>query len=111
MLLAHPEIFDGVRLRKGPAVAVVRHNARVMLACERVILNVIQRMSGIATATRNMSMPSPEPLLDPRYPQDRLRAFALSTNTPFAAAAEQIIASIFPTACSSRTITLHSPAE
>lgn len=48
----HPEIFDGVRLHKGQTVAVVRHNARVLLSCERVILNVIQRMSGIATATR-----------------------------------------------------------
>lgn len=48
----HPEIFDGVRLRKGQSVAVVRHNARVILSCERVILNVIQRLSGIATLTR-----------------------------------------------------------
>lgn len=49
---SHPEIFDGVRLHKGQTVAVIRHNARVMLSCERVILNVIQRLSGIATATR-----------------------------------------------------------
>jgi nicotinate-nucleotide pyrophosphorylase (carboxylating) len=48
----HPEIFDGVRLRKGQALAVVVHNARVILSCERVILNVLQRMSGIATMTR-----------------------------------------------------------
>ena len=46
----HPEIFDGVRLRKGQSVAVIRHNARVLLSCERVILNFLQRMSGIATA-------------------------------------------------------------
>ncbi len=48
----HPEIFDGVRLHKGQSVAVVRHNARVVLSCERVILNFLQRMSGIATLTR-----------------------------------------------------------
>lgn len=48
----HPEIFDGIRLRKGQSVAVVRHNARVLLSCERVILNFLQRMSGIATFTR-----------------------------------------------------------
>jgi nicotinate-nucleotide pyrophosphorylase (carboxylating) len=48
----HPEIFDGVRLHKGQSVAVVRHNARVLLSCERVILNFLQRMSGIATLTR-----------------------------------------------------------
>jgi nicotinate-nucleotide pyrophosphorylase (carboxylating) len=48
----HPEIFDGVRLRTGQSVAVIRHNARVLLSCERVILNFMQRMSGIATLTR-----------------------------------------------------------
>jgi nicotinate-nucleotide pyrophosphorylase (carboxylating) len=48
----HPEIFDGIRLRKGQSVAVVRHNARVILSCERVILNLMQRLSGIASLTR-----------------------------------------------------------
>src|SRR5581483_6833091 len=48
----HPEIFDGVRLRAGQSVAVVRHNGRVLLSCERVILNLLQRMSGVATFTR-----------------------------------------------------------
>jgi nicotinate-nucleotide pyrophosphorylase (carboxylating) len=48
----HPEIFDGVRLHKNQSVAVIRHNARVLLSCERVILNFLQRMSGIATITR-----------------------------------------------------------
>src|SRR6201997_4494842 len=51
-VVSHPEIFDGVRVRKGQALAVIRHNARVILACERVILNLMQRMSGIATLTR-----------------------------------------------------------
>jgi len=46
------EVFDGVRLRKGNSVAVIVHNARVTLSCERVILNIMQRMSGIATFTR-----------------------------------------------------------
>src|SRR5580765_5627043 len=48
----HPEIFDGIRLRPGQSVAVIRHNARVILSCERVILNLLQRLSGIATLTR-----------------------------------------------------------
>jgi len=48
----HPEIFDGVRLHKGQSIAVIRHNGRVVLSCERVILNFLQRMSGIATITR-----------------------------------------------------------
>lgn len=48
----HQEIFDGVRLHPRQSVAVIQHNARVILSCERVILNFLQRMSGIATATR-----------------------------------------------------------
>jgi nicotinate-nucleotide pyrophosphorylase (carboxylating) len=51
-VISHGEIFDGVRLHKGQAIAVVRHNARVLLCCERVILNLLQRLSGIATYTR-----------------------------------------------------------
>jgi nicotinate-nucleotide pyrophosphorylase (carboxylating) len=49
----NPEVFDGVRLKAGSNVAVIRHEARVILSCERVILNVLQRMSGIATMTRH----------------------------------------------------------
>ena len=49
---SHTEIFDGVRLRRGQSIAVIVHNARVVLSCERVILNLMQRMSGIATLTR-----------------------------------------------------------
>jgi nicotinate-nucleotide pyrophosphorylase (carboxylating) len=48
----HPEMFDGVRVRKGQVIAVIRGNARTILACERVTLNLLQRMCGIATETR-----------------------------------------------------------
>jgi nicotinate-nucleotide pyrophosphorylase (carboxylating) len=51
-VISHPEIFDGVRVREGRVLAVIRHNARVLLSCERVILNLIQHLSGIATLTR-----------------------------------------------------------
>jgi nicotinate-nucleotide pyrophosphorylase (carboxylating) len=51
-VVSHPEIFDGVRARKGQVLAVIRHNARVLLSCERVILNLMQHLSGIATNTR-----------------------------------------------------------
>ncbi|PSH03408.1 MAG: nicotinate-nucleotide diphosphorylase (carboxylating) [Acidobacteria bacterium] len=46
------EVFDGVRLRKGESVACIRHNARVLLSCERIILNLLQHLSGIATIAR-----------------------------------------------------------
>jgi nicotinate-nucleotide pyrophosphorylase (carboxylating) len=48
----HPSIFDGVRVHANQPVAVIQHNARVLLSCERVILNFLQRMAGIATTTR-----------------------------------------------------------
>ena len=51
-VVSHPEIFDGVRVHAGQVLAVVRHNARVLLSCERVILNLMQHLSGIATNTR-----------------------------------------------------------
>jgi nicotinate-nucleotide pyrophosphorylase (carboxylating) len=51
-VISHPELFDGVRLAKGQVIATVRHNARVILSCERVILNLLQRLSGTATLTR-----------------------------------------------------------
>lgn len=50
-VVSHPEIFDGVRVRKGQTLAVIRHNAAAILSCERSILNLMQRMSGIATLT------------------------------------------------------------
>lgn len=49
---SHPEIFDGIRLHPGQPIAVIRHNARVILSCERVVLNLLQRLSGVATLTR-----------------------------------------------------------
>ncbi len=50
-VVSHPEIFDGVRVRKGQSIAVIRANAASILSTERVILNLMQRMSGIATLT------------------------------------------------------------
>ena len=51
-VISHPEMFDGVRAHPGQVLAVIRHNARVLLSCERVILNLLQHLSGIATLTR-----------------------------------------------------------
>jgi nicotinate-nucleotide pyrophosphorylase (carboxylating) len=52
-VVSHPEIFDGVRVKKGQTLAVVRYNAAALLSTERVILNFMQRMSGIATFTND----------------------------------------------------------
>src|ERR1017187_3044440 len=50
-VVSHPEIFDGVHVKKGQSIAVIRANAGSILSTERVILNLMQRMSGIATLT------------------------------------------------------------
>jgi nicotinate-nucleotide pyrophosphorylase (carboxylating) len=51
-VVSHPEMFDGVRAHPGQVLAVIRHNAHVLLSTERVILNLLQHLSGIATLTR-----------------------------------------------------------
>ncbi|HEX7159140.1 MAG TPA: carboxylating nicotinate-nucleotide diphosphorylase [Edaphobacter sp.] len=50
-VVSHPEIFDGVKVKAGQPLAVIRYNAGAILSCERVILNLTQRMCGIATLT------------------------------------------------------------
>ena len=50
-VVSHPEIFDGVRVRKNQPLAVIRGNAAAILSTERAILNLLGRMSGIATLT------------------------------------------------------------
>ena len=44
-------VGDGGEARRGDAVLSVRGPARAVLACERTALNLLSRMSGIATAT------------------------------------------------------------
>ncbi|HEX7032734.1 MAG TPA: carboxylating nicotinate-nucleotide diphosphorylase [Nitrososphaera sp.] len=46
---------DGSRIKKGKVVMEVSGNARAILKAERVALNMIMRMSGIATETRRMA--------------------------------------------------------
>ncbi|MCX8073325.1 MAG: carboxylating nicotinate-nucleotide diphosphorylase [Candidatus Binatia bacterium] len=45
-------IVDGARLEPGRVVAVLHGSARELLAIERVTLNVLQHLSGVATLTR-----------------------------------------------------------
>jgi len=46
---------DGDVIRKGDAGFTVSGSARSILTCERVVLNCMQRMSGIATLTNRLS--------------------------------------------------------
>src|SRR5690242_8387971 len=43
---------DGDCVRDGEILATVRGNARIQLECERVALNFLQRLSGVATRAR-----------------------------------------------------------
>lgn len=47
-------IKDGAAVKKGQTAFVVSGNIRSLLAAERLVLNVMQRMSGIATKTNNL---------------------------------------------------------
>ncbi len=47
-----PEVADGAEVEKGQVVAVVEGDGRALLAGERVALNFLSHLSGVATLTR-----------------------------------------------------------
>ena len=53
-LKIEPLCGDGSRLERGQNVARIRGRARPVLAAERTVLNLICRLSGVATATRSL---------------------------------------------------------
>lgn len=55
VVLPPPGLHDGRRLTPGQVIASARGNARALLACERVVLNFLQRLCGIATLTRQFA--------------------------------------------------------
>ena len=69
---------DGDEVKKGQLLAVVTGDIRVLLSGERVALNYLQRMSGIATYTRAVSSllaGSKTKLLDTRKTTPNMRVF------------------------------------
>jgi len=67
---------DGDRVQRGAHVGVITGPARAVLTGERLALNLLQRMSGIATATRRMVDavgPHPAQILDTRKTVPGLR--------------------------------------
>jgi nicotinate-nucleotide pyrophosphorylase (carboxylating) len=60
-------VEDGDAVRAGQVLARVEGETRGLLACERIILNFLQRLSGIATATRRFAeAAAPTRVLDTR---------------------------------------------
>jgi nicotinate-nucleotide pyrophosphorylase (carboxylating) len=49
------EVADGEAFRKGQVIMKISGDARTILSAERTILNLISRMSGIATTTRKLT--------------------------------------------------------
>ena len=69
---------DGDEVKKGQKLGIVRGDIRVLLSGERTALNYLQRMSGIATYTRNITdllKGSKTKLLDTRKTTPGMRIF------------------------------------
>ncbi len=69
---------DGDKVTKGEKIGLVRGDIRVLLSGERTALNYLQRMSGIATYTRNIAdllEGSKTKLLDTRKTTPNMRIF------------------------------------
>jgi nicotinate-nucleotide pyrophosphorylase (carboxylating) len=69
---------DGKSVKKGDLMAVVRGDIRVLLSGERVALNYLQRMSGIATYTNSIAKMlegTKTKLLDTRKTTPNMRVF------------------------------------
>ncbi len=54
-LTVKAEVADGDEIKKGQVLLKLSGNAQTILAVERTLLNLISRMSGIATATRRLT--------------------------------------------------------
>lgn len=69
---------DGDKIEKGDKIADISGPAKELLMCERVALNYIQRMSGIATETRKYQdaiKPYSAKIVDTRKTTPNFRAF------------------------------------
>lgn len=51
---------DGAKIRKGENILVMKGRASVILGAERTLLNLLQRMSGVATKTKRLSSKMPK---------------------------------------------------
>lgn len=72
------ELKDGDEVKNGDLMGVVKGDIRVLLSGERVALNYLQRMSGIATFTRSLAKElegSGTKLLDTRKTTPNMRPF------------------------------------
>ncbi|TDJ61453.1 MAG: carboxylating nicotinate-nucleotide diphosphorylase [Nitrospina sp.] len=72
----HPEIAEGTEIQKGQPLMKIRAKASALLKGERSALNILQRLSGIATLTRKfVKEAGAVQILDTRKTTPGLRAF------------------------------------
>ncbi len=99
-------VADGTAFDAGTALARVSGNARAVLLAERVALNLVQRMSAIATKTAEFVARGRRYRgRGSRTPARRRRACGCWSATPSVAAAEPTTASASRTRCWPRTTT------
>lgn len=71
-------IKDGAEVKKGDVVFIVEGNTRNMLTAERLVLNIMQRMSGVATKTnylQNLCKGTKAKIIDTRKTTPGFRFF------------------------------------
>jgi nicotinate-nucleotide pyrophosphorylase (carboxylating) len=78
-IVVEPTVEEGSLITSKPSlVATIRGKARAILSGERIALNLLQRMSGIATSTRkftDLAKPHSIKILDTRKTTPALRVF------------------------------------
>ena len=89
-------VEEGALLQKGELIAKISGPARSILTGERVSLNLLQRMSGIATRTHEAVIQIAGTKASIADTRKRRQAFACWRNTRSASAAARTIAIIWP---------------
>ena len=84
------KVKDGDRVEKGDILATIEGPTKSLLKGERTALNLVQHMSGIATAGAWIWWPAPKPPLP--APGKPSPACGLFRNTPLSAVADGITA-------------------
>jgi len=90
---------DGARVSRGEAVARIGGRARGVLAAERTALNLLSRMSGVATATRALADAIAGTKARIVCTERRHPVCARSKRRPCASAAAPTTASVSTTRC------------
>ena len=102
---------DGDKLVKGEIIAEIHGKTRTILKGERTALNLIQHMSGIATATNKvLKLSAVQRLLLPTQ-ERHSRVCVRSRSMPLRSEAEEITVTIFPMPQCSRITMLTQAAE